>query len=151
MVKWKDFKLQGEHFWRRESGDLTYDDSAQAAPQFGTPLAGPYTSRQNGWYLQAVYQFLPRWRAGYRYDRLNHGDVSNGIVASGFGPTAADFPLLSTPHDPTRHSVMVDWSPSEFSRLRLQLAADRSRYAVTDHQALIQYIFSLGAHGAHRF
>jgi hypothetical protein len=35
--------------------------------------------------------------------------------------------------------------------LRLQLASDKSRAGVTDNQALIQYIFSLGAHGAHRF
>jgi hypothetical protein len=54
-------------------------------------------------------------------------------------------------HDPTRHSAMVDWSPTEFSRWRLQLASDKSRLGVTDRQALIQYIFSLGAHGAHRF
>ena len=62
-----------------------------------------------------------------------------------------DSPLLMTAHDPSRHSAMVDWSPTEFSRVRLQLATDRSRAGVTDHQALIQYIFSLGAHGAHRF
>jgi hypothetical protein len=46
---------------------------------------------------------------------------------------------------------MVDWSPSEFSRLRLQYAADKSRAGVTDHQIILQYIQSLGAHGAHRF
>jgi hypothetical protein len=46
---------------------------------------------------------------------------------------------------------MVDWSPTEFSRLRLQLARDNSRAGVTDNQMLVQYIFSLGAHGAHLF
>jgi hypothetical protein len=110
-----------------------------------------FRSRQSGWYLQGVYQFIPHWRFGYRYDRLNFGTVENGIVASGLGPTAADFPLLMTEHKPTRHTVMLDWSPTEFSRLRLQLASDKSRFGVTDHQALLQYIFSLGAHGAHRF
>ena len=144
-----NFKLQGEYFRRRETGSLAYDDSAGSA-LFGS-LGDAFESRQKGWYLQGVYQFMPRWRFGYRYDRLDFGTVNNGIVASGVGPAAADFPLLMTEHNPTRHTLMVDWSPTEFSRLRLQLASDKSRFGVTDHQALVQYIFSLGAHGAHKF
>ena len=46
---------------------------------------------------------------------------------------------------------MVDWSPSEFSRLRLQFARDYSRMGATDNQMFLQYIMSLGAHGAHKF
>jgi hypothetical protein len=46
---------------------------------------------------------------------------------------------------------MLDFSFSEFSRFRLQLAADKSRAGVTDNQVILQYIHSLGAHGAHRF
>jgi hypothetical protein len=46
---------------------------------------------------------------------------------------------------------MVDWSASEFSRLRLQLARDYSRAGEPDNQVLLQYVMSLGAHGAHRF
>jgi hypothetical protein len=144
-----NFKLQGEYFRRRETGSLAYDDSGGSA-LFGS-LGDAFESRQKGWYLQGVYQFMPRWRFGYRYDRLDFGTVNNGIVASGVGPAATDFPLLMTEHNPTRHTLMVDWSPTEFSRLRLQLASDKSRFGVTDHQALIQYIFSLGAHGAHKF
>jgi len=146
-----NFKLQGEYFRRTESGTLSYDDSAQVAPQFGASFADDYRSRQSGWYLQGVYQFMPRWRFGYRHDRLDFGSVHNGIVANGLGAAAADFPLLMTAHNPTRRTLMLDWSPTEFSRLRLQLASDKSRFGVTDNQALIQYIFSLGAHGAHKF
>jgi hypothetical protein len=151
VVKWAKFKLQGEYFRRRESGQVTYDDTAQSAPQFGAMFTDSYASSQSGWYLQSVYQFMPRWRAGYRYDRLDHGTVENGIVANGLGPTAADFPLLMTDYNPTRNTLMVDFSPSEFSRFRLQLAADKSRQGVTDNQVLLQYILSLGAHGAHKF
>jgi len=146
-----NFKLQGEYFRRDESGTLSYDDSAQSAPQFGAPFDGAYSSRQSGWYLQAVYQFMPTWRAGLRFDQLDHGTASNGIVTGGAGPAAADFPLLGTAHDPSRTSAMVDWSPSEFSRIRLQVAEDDSRAGVTDRQVLVQYIYSLGAHGAHKF
>ena len=146
-----NFKLQGEYFRRNEDGQLTYDDTTSPTPQFGAAFTDGYSSRQSGWYLQGVYQFIPRWRVGYRYDRLSHGTVSNGIVSSGAGPTAADLPLLMTDHNPNRNTLMVDWSLSEFSRFRLQLAADKSRAGVTDNQILLQYILSLGAHGAHTF
>jgi hypothetical protein len=46
---------------------------------------------------------------------------------------------------------MFDYSPSEFSRLRLQLARDQSRPGVTDNQIFLQYIMSLGTHAAHSF
>lgn len=139
-----NFKLQGEYFRRDESGQLAYDDTAVPGP-FGS-ASGNYSSKQSGWYLQGVYQFMPRWRAGYRYDRLSHGTVSNGL-----GLTAADAPLLLTDYNPTRNTVMLDFSPSEFSRIRLQLASDKSRAGVTDNQVVLQYIMSLGAHGAHLF
>ena len=136
----KNLKLQGEYFRRNESGTIAYQ-----------ALEDGYASRQSGWYAQAVYQFVPRWRVGFRHDRLGHSSVRNDIVTSGAGPTAADFRLLMAEHNPTRNTAMVDFSPSEFSRFRVQYAADRSRVAVTDHQLTLQYIHSLGAHGAHRF
>jgi hypothetical protein len=53
-------------------------------------------------------------------------------------------------HDPKRYSVMVDWSNSEFSRLRFQYNHDQAT-GMTDNQFGLQYIFSIGAHGAHTF
>src|SRR5712672_73307 len=137
-----NFKLQGEYFRRKENGDLTFDAS-------GTAQTGGFTSAQSGFYLQGVYQFVPMWRVGYRYDRLNAGTTSNELVDSG-ALTGANFPILAK-YNPTRHTVMVDWSPSEFSRVRLQVASDKSRSDVTDKQVFLQYIVSLGAHGAHKF
>jgi len=145
------FKLQGEYLRRRETGALGYDDTAQAVPQFGAAFSDSFASRQSGWYLQGVYQFMPRWRVGYRHDRLRYGSVENALVTAAAGPAAADFPLLMGAHNPSRRTAMLDWSPTEFSRLRLQFASDRSRPGGSDRQALVQYIFSLGAHGAHRF
>jgi hypothetical protein len=46
---------------------------------------------------------------------------------------------------------MLDYSSSEFSRVRLQLARDQSRPNVIDNQLFLQYIMSLGTHGAHTF
>lgn len=143
-------KLQGEYFRVRQDGTLTYDDTAQAVPQFGAAFTDAFRAAQSGWYTQATWQFIPRWRVGYRYDALRYGDVDIGIVANGLGPAAADFPLLAR-HNPTRNTAMLDFSFSEFSRFRLQFAADKSRAGVTDNQVFLQYIHSLGAHGGHRF
>jgi hypothetical protein len=89
------------------------------------------------------------WRAGYRYDRLNAGATNIGLAGGG-ALSAADFPILGG-YNPTRHTWMVDWSPSEFSRVRLQFARDYSRMGLTDNQIFLQYIVSMGAHGAHKF
>ncbi len=133
-----NFKLQGEYFWRRERGDLTYDRDGA----LGSMRTADYASSQSGWYLQGIYQFMPYWRVGLRYDHLDPGHVDYGANAA----------FLATPSfNPQRSSVMFDYTPSEFSRIRLQLAQDRSRAGVTDNELFLQYILTLGAHGAHRF
>lgn len=144
----RNFKLQGEYFRRRETGNLTFD--TEAASAFGAQVDS-FSTTQSGWYLQSVYQFVPRWRVGLRHDRLDRGTVDIGHVVNGAsGLSAADFPVLAS-HDPSRNTLMFDFSGSEFSRLRLQLAADKSRLGVTDRQFYLQYVMSLGAHGAHKF
>ena len=140
-----NLKLQGEYFRRTENGSLTYDTQAAS---LGTKTDS-YRSKQSGWYAQGVYQFMPQWRVGYRYDRLNAGTTSIGLVDSG-ALRAADFPVLGA-YNPKRNTVMLDWSPSEFSRWRLQLARDYSRMGERDNQVFLQYVMSLGAHGAHKF
>ena len=142
-----NFKLQGEYFRRREDGNLTYN-SANAAALRGAST-GTLRSAQSGWYAQGIYQFMPMWRVGYRYDRLDSGSVKLGLVDSGT-LSAVDFPIYA-PYQATRNSLMFDFNPSEFSRLRLQFASDKSRLGVNDTQLFLQYIVSLGAHGAHKF
>ena len=88
--------------------------------------------RQGGWYAQGVYQFMPLWRVGLRYDRMNAGTFDLGF-------------------HPERGTAMVDWSPSEFSRVRLQIARAKLAPDFTDNELFVQYILSLGAHGAHKF
>jgi hypothetical protein len=46
---------------------------------------------------------------------------------------------------------MVDWSPSEFSRVRLQFGQAKLAPGFTDNEWFLQYILSIGAHGAHIF
>ena len=100
--------------------------------------------------MQGVYLFDPRWRVGLRYDSLDSGDPRIGLVNSGL-LTRADFPALLS-GSPSRVTVMLDWSPSEFTRLRAQYAWDDARLDdQRDRQFLIQYIYGIGAHGAHKF
>jgi hypothetical protein len=136
------FKLQAEYMRRTEDGSLAYDVA-------GAGLSDSYRSEQEGWYVQGVYQLNPRWRFGVRYDELDSGSTRIGLVQNG-DLLASDFPLL-LPASPSRITTMVDFSPSEFSRLRAQYAWDDSRDAATDRQLLLQYIYALGAHGAHKF
>lgn len=138
-----NFKLQGEYFRRKEDGTLTSTSLVCGG------CSGGYDSSQSGWYLQGVYQFMPHWRVGLRHDRLDSGTVNIGLVDSGT-LALADFPQLAA-HDPKRNTAMIDYSPSEFTRFRLQWARDNSGLGATDDQLFLQYIFSLGTHGAHTF
>ncbi|HUX64939.1 TonB-dependent receptor [Sulfuricella sp.] len=130
-----NFKLQGEYFRRREDGDLTYAVST-------ANNTDRYASSQSGWYLQGVYQFMPRWRVGLRRDQLDGGSVDYASNSAVLGQAA---------FNPSKNSLMFDYSPSEFSRFRLQFAQDKSRPEATDNQMFLQYQMSLGAHGAHKY
>lgn len=130
-----NFKLQGEYFRRHEDGDLTYDvNTANNTDR--------YASAQSGGYLQGVYQFMPRWRVGLRRDQLDGGSVDYAFNNAALGKAA---------YNPSKNSLMFDYSPSEFSRFRLQFAQDKSRPEATDNQMFLQYQMSLGAHGAHKY
>ena len=132
------FKLQGEYLRRKERGDLAYD----ADGALGLTREASYRSTQSGWYVQGVYQFMPAWRMGVRHDRLDIGTLDFGDNAASLG-----FDRFA----PKRTAVMLDWTPSEFSRVRAQFARSETVPGVADNQLFLQYILSLGAHGAHRY
>ncbi len=127
-------KFQAEYFQRREEGDIA--DAVDSSS---------YNGKQSGWYAQAVYQFMPHWRVGVRYDQLQ-SDNSGADAA-----VLAEAGLDVTGYKPSRSSLMLDWSHSEYSRVRLQFNQDKSRADVTDNQVYLQYVMSIGAHGAHQF
>lgn len=131
----RSLKLQGEYLRREEQGTVSVDDGAETSA---------YTGDQDGWYVQGVYQFMPRWKLGLRYDRLesdNRADSEEVLEEAGL-------------HDegltPERSSIMVSYAHTEFSLLRLQYSQDDSTLE-TDDQWFLQYVVSLGAHGAHKF
>jgi hypothetical protein len=127
----QNFKFQAEYLWRNEDGFYAVPDGPE----------GPWDQDQTGWYAQAVYQPFPRWRFGARVEALS-GDLP--------GPEWMDTPLYPYAGNPKRYSLMADWSNSEFSRVRFQYNHDRAG-PEDDNQFGLQYIFSIGAHGAHTF
>ncbi len=127
----QNFRFQAEAFYRLERG------------LFGavTPSAA-YDGRQFGWYAEGVWQFMPRWKLGYRHaalDARNHGAA-----------IAAGNPLDTQGRHPYRDSLMLGFANSEFSRIRLQLSRDATTPRL-DYQLSMQYLMLLGAHGAHQF
>lgn len=139
--------VQTEFFYRDEDGDVVVTEGADTALL-------DYDGDQKGWYAQAVYQFMPQWRGGVRYDWLEADNNLSIVDLGGFTDPSQVLEKSGFDdegHDPQRWSLMLDWSPSEFSRLRAQYNRDESRPNGTDNQWSLQYIMSLGAHGAHEF
>ena len=123
-----NLKLQAEYFLRQERGMFNATD---------------FINHEQGFYAQAVYQFMPRWRAGVRYDR---------VWAQPIEPTFAGTTLDNFSHIPKRYAAMLDYSTSEFGRFRLQYNRDESRLDNDiDHQVILQYTVSFGAHPAHAY
>jgi hypothetical protein len=97
--------------------------------------------RQDGAYIQALYRY-DRWRVGARYDTLDlfSDSMKVGGEEQALGRT------------PWRTTASLEFNPSEFSRIRLQYTHDRSsREARKNNEWWLQFIFGIGAHGAHEF
>ena len=125
----REVTLQSEYFWRKERG--TYELAPEEDGE--TPLTEDINLTTPGWYLQGVYKFRPGWRVGARYSRL-------------IAPRE-----MELERDPTALAIMLDWSNSEFSRIRLQFNRESFVEDEHDNQVMLQYIMSLGAHPAHTF
>jgi len=130
-----DLTIQGEYVSRRRNLDLVAEADVEIDPQ-------PFRFEQDGFYLQAVYGFAPRWTAGLRYDRAGlTNEISGGGESLELDPTS-------------RWSGDVTFNPTEFSRVRVQY--NRSEVALGGQTEsvngyYVQLQISLGAHGAHRF
>lgn len=141
----QNLKLQGEMFWNQQSGSMTSNFNCASDSQ--CTQGTNFTQNQQGFYTQGVYQFMPKWRTAYRYDRVFNGTNAYGLPTSSL--TASQ---LQSGWSPYRNTVMLDWSNSEYSLIRLQLARDNAfGPGLYNNQLYLQYIMSLGAHGAHKY
>jgi len=84
-----------------------------------------------GMYVSGDYQFARRWFAGARYDRSERAYDS---TLKDKGP-----------------SVLLTFWPSEFSQVRGQYRHINYAEGVKANEFLFQFLFSIGAHGAHVF
>jgi hypothetical protein len=84
-----------------------------------------------GMYGSGEYQFARRWFGGARYD---------------WSERAYDASLVDK-----GPSLTLTFWPSEFSQIRGQYRRTRYAEGVTANEALFQFLFSIGAHGAHVF
>jgi hypothetical protein len=124
--------LQGEYIHRKVDA-RKYSDS----------VVDPITPGQSGLYLEWIWRFNRRWRWGARYDLIFEKEAGGGE------------PLFAVPDHLYRCSSMLEYNPTEFSRIRLQYNYDRSRYPAGEpaeiHEVFFQINLSIGAHGAHPF
>jgi hypothetical protein len=89
------------------------------------------TQRAFGLYTHAEYRLNRRWTVGGRYDRSGRSR-SAGLIDNGFS------------------TVLTYW-PSEFSQIRGQYRFTRSAEGENGNELRFQFLFALGAHGAHPF
>lgn len=128
---YQELKLQGEYLWQNQQG--LFSDANLTDQTFDRD--------QSGWYLEGVYRFAKQWRAGVR---------TSALKSDGLAPVFNGSLLDAGNHNPTQHSVMLDWTNSEFSRVRLQYDLNK---LTGDNNSVwtLQYIAAFGAHGAHSF
>jgi len=84
-----------------------------------------------GWYASGDYQFARRWFVGGRYDRSERADNAALLDKGG--------------------SVLLTFWPSEFSQVRGQYRRTNFAEGPVANEFLFQFLFSIGAHGAHPF
>jgi len=99
---------------------------------------------QSGYYSEFIYQHDKNWRAGVRYSALNQNDIS------------ANNKIQDMPDDMYVTTAMLEYNPSEFSRLRLQYNYNSSLYDEdgeknNKNEIVLQFNYAIGAHGAHAF
>jgi len=141
----RSFTFQTEYFVKNENGEAEFTEGTNSAE-------ATYVGEQKGFYVQGVYQFMPAWRMGVRYDRLQaNNQITNfsdlGIDSDEFLEESG----LGAEGDPEKTSVMLDYSPSHFSRIRLQYSQLDNGHEATNDIITLQYTMSLGSHGAHAF
>lgn len=123
--------------WMMRNMELTeYDVNASGALNGQEEL----TKKQAGYYTQLVYAYDQNWRIGARYDSIYRNDV-----------TAQELP-----EDMKRYSAMVEYHPSEFSRIRLEYNRNNALFSEAGERqsmdtVMLQFNISIGAHGAHDF
>jgi hypothetical protein len=101
-----------------------------------------------GFYASADYQLKRRWFLGARFDRSQRG-----ACLPTNPPTIPCIPLVVSSQllQDTGGSVVLTYWPSEFSQIRGQFRRTGYGEGFLTNEFLFQFLFSMGAHGAHPF
>ena len=140
LWKWKSghqkLTLQSEYLYLVQNGTLSENDPS------GAVVASDHLKRhQDGAYLQALYG-IDRWGFGARYDRMEI--FSDTFERGGVQQTYNS--------KPWRLTGSLEFKPTEFTQIRAQYSHDRSaRDGRVNNESILQFIFTIGAHGAHAF
>lgn len=139
LDSYRYLQLQSEYIYRKFDGGK-YTPADANNPSYSLQNL---TKKQSGVYVEGIYKFEERWRVGLRYDLLNKNDIY------------LDGTNQNEPNNLYRYSAMIDFLPSEFSRIRLQYNYDRSSFLQntrkTNQEIILQFNLAIGAHGAHGF
>ena len=125
------YSLDATLRWRPPSRAIYHSFSARTELFWSRREELPATQRAFGFFASTEYQLGRRWFTGGRYD---------------WSERARNAAL----HDSSGSLVLTYW-PSEFNQIRAQLRRTRYAERQTANELLIQFLFTLGAHGAHPF
>lgn len=124
-LRWKPLRRAIYHsfLWRNEFV-WSHRDQLNA-------LLATETQKAFGMYSSAEYRLNRRWTVGGRFDRSARARDAN-LIDTGF-------------------SAIFTYWPSEFSQVRGQYRFGRYAEGTDANELLFQFLFVLGAHGAHPF
>ncbi|SHK22318.1 TonB-dependent receptor [Thermocrinis minervae] len=122
--------FQTEYLYRDQKGQI-YDGTNSTVQDV--------SKKQGGLYAQVVWRFDPRWRVGLRYDLIDKNSVTG----------------MQTYKNLYAYYGMLEYNPTEFSRIRFQVGQNRAFFEGTNrktvNEVILQFNFAIGAHGAHPF
>ena len=130
---------QSEYLFREMDGTKYVENAAN-----GEWMGSSLKKEQSGFYTELIYQYDKNYRAGLRYSAISQNEITaNGNVKE-------------NPEDMYVASAMLEYNPTEFSRIRLQYNHDSSLYDEEGHknnknEIVLQFNYAIGAHGAHAF
>jgi hypothetical protein len=132
-----DFKLQAEYLRMYKDLELTFHEEDPSL------VGDDRDFTEDGFYVQGLYGIAPRWQVGLRYDSVG---MTNKLESGSN--------TLREWDSSDRWTAALTWIPTEYSLLRLQYSmADISIDGESNDfdYLYLQYVFSLGSHGAHKF
>jgi hypothetical protein len=123
--RWKPLRRAIYHSFLARS-ELVWSQRDQLSP-----LSLIQTQRAFGFFTSGEYRLTRRWTMGGRFDRTGRAQQSN-LTDTGF-------------------SALLTYWPSEFSQIRGQYRFARYAEGTDGSELRFQFLFVLGAHGAHPF